>query len=121
MPADDWTTAASGAVFELDRVMRERESLGQLYHQFLKVPGLRMGVYTLGAGAADPQSPHTEDEIYYVVSGRAKIEIERDVFPVMPGSIVYVEAHAKHRFIEIEEEITLLVFFASDKVKNRGG
>jgi mannose-6-phosphate isomerase-like protein (cupin superfamily) len=115
MAWDAWTTTAAGAAFDVDAVMRERESLGVLYHQFLKVPGLRMGIYRLSAGSTDPQSPHTEDEAYYVLAGRAKFEVNREVFDVRPGSILYVEAQAAHKFFDIVEDLTLLVFFASDK------
>ena len=37
---------------------------------------------------------------------------DRDV-PVGPGSILYVRATAAHSFFEIEEDMTLMVFFAS--------
>jgi hypothetical protein len=32
---------------------------------------------------------------------------------VGPGSILYVQASSEHSFFEIEEDMTLLVFFAS--------
>ena len=50
---------------------------GQRYHEFLRQPSLSMGVYVLPAGGVDPQSPHTEDEVYYVASGRAQIKVAR--------------------------------------------
>ena len=46
---------------------------GALYHEFLRVPALSAGLYVLDAGAVDPQPPHTEDEIYHVLAGRARI------------------------------------------------
>jgi hypothetical protein len=32
---------------------------------------------------------------------------------VQPGSIIYVAATSEHRFVEIEEDMTLLVFFGT--------
>lgn len=84
----------------------------QSYAQFLEVPAMSMGIYKLPAGGVDGQNPHLEDEAYYVLSGRAKIEVEGEVQPVGPGSLIFVPAHAPHRFIEITEDLDLLVFFA---------
>ncbi|WP_345325757.1 cupin domain-containing protein [Candidatus Villigracilis proximus] len=60
------------------------------YLEFLKVPDLSMGVYILPAGGIDPQSPHTEDEVYYIVSGKAQIQVADENRAVQSGSIVYV-------------------------------
>jgi mannose-6-phosphate isomerase-like protein (cupin superfamily) len=97
--------------FELDAIRRERERAGRAYLEFLRVPDLSLGLYVLPAGGHDPQSPHTEDEAYYVVSGRARIRVDEEVQDVRPGSIVFVEAGVPHRFEEIAEELTVLVVF----------
>ncbi len=98
--------------FELSELIAERERSGGLYHEFLRMPSLSVGLYQLQAGSVDPQQPHTEDEVYYVVSGRAMIRVETDDRPVRTGSIVYVAAGAEHRFHSIEEDLTVLVCFA---------
>ena len=82
------------------------------YGEFLRVPAMSMGIYKLPAGGTDPQSPHNEDEAYYVVSGRAKIEVEGETQVVQEGTVIFVPAHAVHRFKDIEEDLVLLVFFA---------
>jgi mannose-6-phosphate isomerase-like protein (cupin superfamily) len=61
--------------FELTQLISQQKSNGRLYLEFLRVPDLSMGLYVLPAGGMDPQSPHTEDEVYYVVSGKAKIKV----------------------------------------------
>jgi mannose-6-phosphate isomerase-like protein (cupin superfamily) len=71
-----------------------------------------MGLYVLPAGETDPQSPHTEDEVYYVVSGKAQILVADENRNVQAGSIVYVAKNMAHRFHSIDEELTVLVFFA---------
>ncbi len=98
--------------FELAQLVSQREATNKLYLEFLKVPDLSMGLYVLPTGGTDPQSPHTEDEVYYVVSGRAKIKVAAEDRAVQAGSIVYVAKNVAHRFHSIEEELTVLVFFA---------
>jgi mannose-6-phosphate isomerase-like protein (cupin superfamily) len=98
--------------FERAQLISQRESSNKLYLEFLKVPDLSMGLYVLPAGGIDPQSPHTEDEVYYLVSGRAKILVAEENRDVQAGSIVYVAKNVAHKFHSIEEELTVLVFFA---------
>ncbi len=98
--------------FELATLLEEYTPAGKRYHEFLRVPSLSMGVYRLLAGGVDPQGPHTEDEVYYVVSGKALIQVDDKDRSVGTGSVVYVAAHVPHRFHTIEEDLTVLVFFA---------
>ena len=96
----------------VDDAHRERERTGDLYHEFLRVPAMSAGLYELAVGADDPQEPHTEDEVYYVVSGRATITVGDEEIPVAAGSLVYVPANLPHRFHDIAEALAVLVFFA---------
>jgi mannose-6-phosphate isomerase-like protein (cupin superfamily) len=99
---DAWEFAAIDAARDADR--------GR-YREFMRVPDLSAGLYVLEAGATDPQSPHTEDELYYVVSGRAMVTVGDDTRPVVTGSLVFVAAAVPHHFHDIEERLELLVVF----------
>lgn len=105
--------------YELVQLISQHQDSNKLYLEFLKVPDLSMGLYILPAGGTDPQSPHTEDEVYYVVSGKAKIKVADEDGDVQAGSIVYVEKNVEHRFHSIEEELTVIVFFAPAEYANR--
>jgi mannose-6-phosphate isomerase-like protein (cupin superfamily) len=105
--------------FELTHLISQRQTSEKLYLEFLKVPDLSMGLYVLPAGGTDPQSPHTEDEVYYVVRGRAQIRVADEDRDVQAGSIVYVARNVEHRFHSIAEELTVLVFFAPAEYSNR--
>jgi mannose-6-phosphate isomerase-like protein (cupin superfamily) len=94
-----------------DRVAAARAS-NELYDEFIRHPTLSVGVYRLDAGQEDTQSPHTEDEIYYVASGRARIRVGDEVAPVEAGTVVFVAANEKHRFFDITDDLEVLVFFA---------
>jgi len=98
--------------FHVDDLARQRSAIGKLYLEFLRVPAMSAGVYVLPAGSSDPQKPHHEDEMYYVVRGRARMQIGQENSEVRTGSIVFVEAQADHRFYDIQEELEVVVFFA---------
>lgn len=98
--------------FELAELTGSQPTSGAHYREFVSVPAMSAGVYTLEAGSTDPQHPHSEDEIYYVIAGRGAIRVAGEDRPVMPGSIVFVPAHTEHRFHTITESLTVLVIFA---------
>jgi quercetin dioxygenase-like cupin family protein len=97
--------------WELDELDAARVVSGRLYHEFISVPDLSGGLYVLEAGATDPQSPHTEDELYVVMSGRAKVRVGGDVRSILAGSVIFVATGVEHRFVDIEERLVLLVMF----------
>lgn len=98
--------------FDLPRLLSGHVFSGEPYLEFLRVPTLSVGLYVLPAGATDPQQPHTEDEVYHVVKGRARIRVGEEDLEVGAGTVVFVGARVDHRFYDIEEDLTVLVFFA---------
>ena len=98
--------------FDLGEILARREQAGRAYLEFLRVNALSVGVYHLEAGKPDPQQPHGEDEVYFVLGGRAKFRAGAEVKPVEAGDVLFVEKGAEHRFFDITEDLTLLVFFA---------
>jgi len=99
--------------FDLQAEIQKQVDSGRPYNEFLRSPELSCGIYSLPAGSKDLQSRHDEDEVYYVLSGRARLRIDDREVSAEAGSILYVRATSEHSFIEIEEDVTLLVFFAS--------
>ena len=85
---------------------------GEPYLEFIRAPSLSVGLYVLPAGAADPRGPHTEDEVYHIAEGRARIRVGGEDRTAAAGTVVFVEAGAEHRSHSIEEDPTVLVFFA---------
>jgi mannose-6-phosphate isomerase-like protein (cupin superfamily) len=98
--------------YELSELTRKHAETGNLYLEFLRETSLSMGLYRLPAGGADPQSAHTEDEVYYVLGGQALINVNGEDRPVQSGSIIFVAANLPHKFHSIEQNLDLLVFFA---------
>jgi len=99
-------------VFDFSQLLAESK---ERYIEFLRVPAFSVGIYVLDRGATDPQKPHTEDEVYYIAGGRAKIRIGSEggvkTFDVCPGRIIFVPARVHHSFCDISERLSVLVFF----------
>jgi len=93
-------------------VIDQRARRATPYLEFLRVNSLSAGIYVLPAGGVDVQSPHKQDELYYVVSGKARARAGAQDREIRPGTMIFVAANVEHRFYAIEEELRLLVFFA---------
>ena len=98
--------------FAMTEIADQQRQNGEFYHEFLRKERLSVGLYVLEAGATDPQSPHTEDEIYYIVSGAGIIEVDGDARAVGAGAVIYVDARVAHRFHSITEDLSVIVVFA---------
>lgn len=105
--------------FELGDLVAARAAGGRLYHEFIRTHDLSVGLYELPAGASDPQGPHTEDEVYAVLSGRATITVGDEERAVGAGSVVFVAADVVHRFHDITEDLSILVFFGPAEYTHR--
>src|SRR5258706_14123369 len=97
---------------QLSDLIEERRRDDKRYLEFLRVPAMSAGVYVLAPGTSDPQKPHQQDEMYYVVRGRARMKSGSEDQAVGEGSVIFVAAHVEHRFYDIAEELVVLVFFA---------
>jgi quercetin dioxygenase-like cupin family protein len=97
---------------EFTAVEEERARRATAYLEFLRAQSMSAGVYVLPAGGVDGQSPHKQDELYYVISGRARMRAGIQDRIVSDGALIFVAADVEHRFYAIEEELKLLVFFA---------
>ena len=97
---------------ELPDLAEQHRRLGEPWLEFMRYPALSVGLYVLEPGEPDRQSPHTEDEIYYVVEGRGQITVGEETRPIGPGSVIYVATAVPHHFHDIGERLALLVVFA---------
>jgi mannose-6-phosphate isomerase-like protein (cupin superfamily) len=105
-------TVQAADFFNIVEAEKSCKRSGKRYSEFLRVPAMSAGVYVLPAGSTDLQSPHQQDEMYYVARGRARMRVGSEDQAVSEGSIVFVAARVDHRFYEITEDLMLLVFFA---------
>ena len=102
--------------FAIEKLNEELDSIEKRYLPFFNNETMSLGIYKLTANAEDGQQPHDQDEIYYVLEGKARILVESKYYAVEPGEIIFVPAFAKHKFVDIEKDIRMLVFFSKKEV-----
>jgi quercetin dioxygenase-like cupin family protein len=98
--------------FKLSDLERRQTELAKPYLEFLRRPGVSVGLYTLPAGGHDAQHPHAADEVYFVLRGRATLQVEGSRHEVEAGTAVSVDRGREHRFVDITEDLQVLVIFA---------
>ena len=98
--------------FHVNNLLAESERTDRRWQEYLRVSTLSMGLYRLKAGQLDEQQPHSEDEVYFVLGGRASFRAGEQIQAITPGTLLFVERAVEHRFFDITEDLTVLVFFA---------
>ena len=98
--------------YSIDELAEENAKTDLPYLNFMRVESMSTYLYELPAGATDMQNPHDQDEIYYVVAGRATAIVEGEITAIAPGDILFVKKNAVHKFVDITEDLQLLVVFA---------
>jgi mannose-6-phosphate isomerase-like protein (cupin superfamily) len=73
---------------------------------------LSIGTYSIPRGGSDDQGAHAEDEVYVVMAGRATVVAPTGQAHVRPGSVIFVPANEEHRFVDVSEDLALIVLFA---------
>ena len=99
--------------FDIDDIRERRAEHGRPWQEFIRVPDLYTGLYEIPAGGHDGQSPHDADEVYYVLEGKAAFLVEDHRIDVQSGSVLFVAKGKTHRFVDIAEDLSVLVFFAT--------
>src|SRR5262245_34373485 len=105
--------------YEFADLVAANRSTEHVYVDVLDAGSLSLGLAVWPAGSRDTQQPHTEDEVYYVVEGRATITVAGERRQVGPGSIVFVGIGVEHHFHDIEEDLKVLVFWAPPRHARR--
>ena len=81
------------------------------YREHLRSPGMSVATYCIPVGGKDGQDPHTADEVYVVLRGRARLVAASGEAEVQPGSVIFLPAGEEHQFTEVSEDLSVLVVF----------
>ena len=106
-------------------IVRRLESVPETAHPFLENVGMRplyskrddgaditCFVVRCAVGSEIEEHVHQEEDIIYVLQGRATMWIEdRESFPLEPGVFVVVPKGLRHKTYDIEEELIIYDVF----------
>ena len=92
--------------------LTDRTGRADKYQEILRAESMSAGIYVLPAGTRDPQYPHAEDELYYIISGEAMFSADEDRQSIQPGDVLFVPAGMPHYFFNVEKDLVILVIFA---------
>ncbi len=109
--------AMSIDAFHVDRLIAQLAGGQHDFAEFFRAQKLSLTIAAWPAGAVDDQQPHAEDEVYYVVRGKANLRVDGESTPVEPGSVVYVPAGAVHQFVDIESDLAVVVFWSPPRAR----
>jgi len=79
------------------------------FHYALRHGTMKFGLYA--PRGTDPQAPHKQDELYFIVSGSGRFVKNGEEKPFAPHDAIFVEAGANHRFIEFTDDFSAWVVF----------
>ena len=102
-------------IYEIEELKKRVAGPEPRFFEFLGGARLSGALYRLPAGAHDLQAPHLEDEVYVVLEGRARLKVGAEERDVRPGLILFIRAEARHSFVEIQEDLTLLALFSASE------
>ena len=85
----------------LDHVVTGRDDMIQINHGTVKAG--------FALGGATPE----EDEIYYILSGHGKLQLDEEVIDVVPNQVIFIPAGCFHALDnrESEEDMCILTFW----------
>jgi mannose-6-phosphate isomerase-like protein (cupin superfamily) len=95
----------------LERVISDLDSANEYFLNIFKSKGFDMGILRLRKGERDTQEPHSVDEVYFVIEGTGRIEIEGKIKPVNRADFIFIPANVHHRFVVGNKDLVVLYFF----------
>lgn len=102
-------------VWALSKLKENVGEGGRPFNTFLDNDTMRTELYELPAGANDLQSPHEWDELYYIISGRSGFTADGVTSNIQAGDTIFVRAKIAHKFHDITEDLSVLVFFSKQE------
>ena len=102
--------------FDFARVISKPEALralpgakGERFRELFRHGSLAVEIYA--PVGTDPQTPHTRDEAYVVISGTGTFVIHGNRLPLGPGDFLFAPASVPHRFEDFSKDFAVWVLF----------
>lgn len=103
------TAMPAPALFTLAAAKVAPNPPGRLSAELFRHGSLQLRWYA--PRGADPQVPHTQDEVYVVASGSGTFERAGESFRFGPGDALFVAAGIEHRFRDFTADFGCWVIF----------
>lgn len=100
----NWYNNLSNITAILDTLPEDKR-----FHYPIRHGSMRVGIYA--PAGADPQSPHTQDELYIIASGNGIFRKGDERIAFNPQDVLFVEAGIDHRFEEFSPDFSTWVIF----------
>ena len=92
-------------------VILDMKAQKEEFRRILETRNIALGIWKIEVGESDFQTPHERDEVYIILSGKAKLKIEEKIFEVSPNKIFFVKRDTEHNFFDIVEDVELIYAF----------
>jgi mannose-6-phosphate isomerase-like protein (cupin superfamily) len=86
---------------------------GERYATAMAHGSMSLGLYA--PVGQDPQTPHSQDEVYIVRSGSAEFVVAGTRDPCTTGDVLFVAAGVEHRFESLSPDFSAWVVFWGPK------
>jgi mannose-6-phosphate isomerase-like protein (cupin superfamily) len=97
--------------FDLSTYLEKIKKSSSYFHTFINRDSLAAGVLVLQSGEEDMQTPHENDEVYYIISGNGFLKIKDKDYKVSKDKLFFVAKNVEHCFHGNTKELKVLYFF----------
>ena len=98
--------------FDVKKYIDEIKNSDGYFHTFLNRQNIAAGVLVLAPGQEDTQTPHDDDEVYFVIRGDGHLKIQNKDYEISEGKAYYVQKKIPHKFFGNKKELVVLYFFS---------
>lgn len=98
-----------GHLTVLDGLSRLPGSKGERFVELFQHGSLSVEFYA--PRGTDPQTPHSRDEVYVVVSGKGRFRLDNEEVEMFTGDVLFAPAGKEHRFVDFTDDFATWVFF----------
>ncbi len=97
--------------YDLETYLAKIKKSSSYFSTFIDKESLSAGVLLLKPGEKDTQTPHANDEIYFIISGNGFLKIKNKDYSVSKNKLFFVAKNVKHFFHGNSEDLQVLYFF----------
>ena len=97
--------------YDLTTYLEKIKNSNSYFSTFINKNSLATGILILQSDEEDTQTPHDNDEVYFIISGNGFLKINNKDYKVSKNKLFFVEKNMKHFFYGNTRELRVLYFF----------